>query len=404
MVAEVGDTKMEFAGLVLDNDDSLSENDDDELDGDAVSETELLQAFNKPYKLSVEKAVTLSRNYILHMSCTSDTEPSICIGLSDNTCEVYRLTTSGQLTKQATLDSHKDGVVNVKFSNNNSLYTGSADGCIKLWDLRDPLKSVVDFTDSSATNSNQVKQLTCFDVSPNNRLLCGGTELYEGDAYLLFWDIRNRKLLGGYWETHSNDITSVTFHPSDVNRLATGSTDGLINVYNLQEPTEDDALDGSLNTESSVDRVLWYGDSGVCCVTHTADLQLWDTALATRYHTFTRQQIAVAGQRQSAEHCYVAGVHSTSADGLLMLAGSNFHNGECVRTMTVQDNTQLIPCSILTGNRQRIRASWYNSSTGVLITGGEHSVLSVWQPGSTVSSSQLKSTTTKQKIHTQKPY
>lgn len=90
MVAEVGDTsilvmyyfvviiidvivlfvEMEFDGLCIDNDENSSENDGDESDGDTVSETELRQAFNKPYKLVEEKAVTLSRNYILHMSCT----------------------------------------------------------------------------------------------------------------------------------------------------------------------------------------------------------------------------------------------------------------------------------------------------------------------------------------------
>lgn len=382
MFAEVGDTKMEFDDLFIDNDENLSENDGDESDGDTVSETELRQAFNKPYNLVEEKAVTLSRNYILHMSCTSDSEPTTCLGLSDNTCAVYRLT-AGQLTKHTTLDSHRDTVVNVKFctTDNNLLYTGSTDGCIKLWDLRDPLKNVVEFTDSSANNSNQVKPLTCFDVSPNNRVLCAGTELYEGDAYLLFWDIRNSRLLGGYWESHTNDVTSVIFHPSNVNTLASGSTDGLINVYNLQETSEEDALDVSLNTECSVEQLVWYGQTSISCVTHTAQVQLWDTTEATRHHTFTREHITAGIQRKSAEHCYVAGVHTTKADGLLLLAGSNWHHGECVRTLTVQDNAQLTPSSVLTGNRQRIRASWYNSTSDMLITGGEQSIVSVWQPG-----------------------
>lgn len=53
------------------------------------------------------------------------------------------------------------------------------------------------------------KTFNCFDVSPNDRLLTAGTDLYEGDAYLLFWDIRNHKLLGGYWESHTDDITQV---------------------------------------------------------------------------------------------------------------------------------------------------------------------------------------------------
>lgn len=66
------------------------------------------------------------------------------------------------------------------------------------------------FVDTSDENG-QKKLLTCFDVSPDNRLLAAGTELYEADAYILFWDIRNTKLLGGYWESHTDDITDVNF-------------------------------------------------------------------------------------------------------------------------------------------------------------------------------------------------
>lgn len=60
------------------------------------------------------------------------------------------------------------------------------------------------------------------------------------------------KLLGAYWESHSDDVTAVKFHPDKFNFLATGSTDGLLNSFNLLEANEDDALLYSFNTESSV--------------------------------------------------------------------------------------------------------------------------------------------------------
>lgn len=66
--------------------------------------------------------------------------------------------------------------------------------------------------------------------------------------------MRSTKLLGAYWESHSDDITAVRFHPSQVYSLASGSTDGLVNVFNLREPEEDDALLYSFNTNSSVVR------------------------------------------------------------------------------------------------------------------------------------------------------
>jgi WD40 repeat protein len=76
----------------------------------------------------------------------------------------------------------------------------------------------------------------------------------DEDSFILFWDVRSggNKLLGAYWESHSDDVTAVRFHPEKFNSLATGSTDGLLNIFDLLQPNEDDALLYSLNTESSV--------------------------------------------------------------------------------------------------------------------------------------------------------
>lgn len=49
------------------------------------------------------------------------------------------------------------------------------------------------------------------DVSCNGRVLCAGSLLVEDDAYLVFWDQRNHNQpLGGYWNSHTEDITQVT--------------------------------------------------------------------------------------------------------------------------------------------------------------------------------------------------
>lgn len=80
----------------------------------------------------------------------------------------------------------------------------------------------------------------------------------------MFWDIRYKKheihyplssklnFLGGYWESHTDDITWLAFHPTMENALTSGSTDGLINIFDLKKSSEDEALKHSLNTESSV--------------------------------------------------------------------------------------------------------------------------------------------------------
>lgn len=54
-----------------------------------------------------------------------------------------------------------------------------------------------------------IKPYECMDVSCNGRVLCAGSQLVESDAYLVFWDQRVTKPLGGYWDSHTDDITQV---------------------------------------------------------------------------------------------------------------------------------------------------------------------------------------------------
>ncbi len=108
------------------------------------------------------------------------------------------------------------------------------------------------FIDTPETSGGKKKPLLSFDVSLGDQLLSAGTELVKEDSYLLFWDLRSTKLLGGFWESHSDDVTAVEFHGTQTHSIASGSTDGLLNVYNLLQPSEDDALLYSFNTESSV--------------------------------------------------------------------------------------------------------------------------------------------------------
>jgi len=110
------------------------------------------------------------------------------------------------------------------------------------------------------TENGKMKPLTSFDINCDDSLIAGGTEHIGGDAFILFWDIRksNSKigdsLLGGYWESHMDDITCLTFHPAKRTILSSSSMDGLINIFDLTQSSEDLALTYSLNTESSVVR------------------------------------------------------------------------------------------------------------------------------------------------------
>lgn len=74
-----------------------------------------------------------------------------------------------------------------------------------------------------------------------------------------------------------------------------GSIDGLINIYDLSKSCEDDALIETLNTESSVEQLLWFTENGkscISCITHVADLQLWNLIDTQPYQHITRTDLA----------------------------------------------------------------------------------------------------------------
>lgn len=66
-------------------------------------------------------------------------------------------------------------------------------------------------------------------------------------------------------------------------------------MYNLEESCEDDALQDTLNTESSIEKLIWYNESGtdgICCTTHTNDIQLWKLDGVQPFKHLKRNDIA----------------------------------------------------------------------------------------------------------------
>lgn len=70
----------------------------------------------------------------------------MALTLSNNTCKVFNLS-NNQFAKLTVLREHTDVISEIKFSSENSnlLYTGSNDGSVRLWDIRTPQKSSLQF-------------------------------------------------------------------------------------------------------------------------------------------------------------------------------------------------------------------------------------------------------------------
>jgi len=237
-----------------------------------------------------------------------------------------------------------------------------------------------------------VKPVNCFDINSNDRLICAGTDELSNNVYLLFFDIRERRLMGGFCDSHQEEITDVKFHPTDADRLASGSTDGLINIFDCKQEAEDDALLYSLNTCDSVNMLKWHQDNKLSCITNTNDLYLYDINSQDLLKKWGRPEITETMKRKSVMDCNIVDCHNIESE-MMFVCTSNYNKGECVRSIKFNEKS-LDPLANFTGNNQIIRSSLYNEKDNVYLMFGEGAIISVWKEGTSSnngsSSKQMK--------------
>lgn len=335
--------------------------------------------FKRSYKIVCEEAVSLQSVYVLHLDASfQSTSTKLVSGLSDYRCIVYDVGTYLKAVFSSTV--HQDVITDVKLSVEDPqiFYTGSLDGTIKLWDTRTPAKPALIFQDNSDGDAN-LKPISCFDVSADQKFVCGGSPLVEADSYLLFWDSRKSSVLGGYWETHTDDITQIKFSSRQTNLMLSGSTDGLVNLFDVSQSNEDDALVNSFNVDTAVRKLRWFDQEhtfGV--ITDMETVQMWHVDDAEPAQQFDRQMLGEAIKIKSWNNGYVCDIYSSSSKDTLILSGSNVGKGDYLKLSKFSED-KLNPYATFEKNKQLVRCSCYDASQDKFITAGESGIISVWQ-------------------------
>lgn len=91
-------------------------------------------------------------------------------------------------------------------------------------------------------------------------------------------DIRNTPVAKAtYKEVHSDDITELSFHATQPALLLSGSTDGLVNVYDTRITDEDEVVVQTFNHNSSVHHAAFLAPSSeILAISHDEKFALYD--------------------------------------------------------------------------------------------------------------------------------
>ncbi|XP_077982815.1 WD repeat-containing protein 89-like [Glandiceps talaboti] len=304
------------------------------------------------------------------LSSNNDGDPLIAAAGSNNSIKIC---SRNRLANVAHLKGHSETLTGIRFGhqNPNLVYTSSKDGTVRCWDVR-----------AKKSKAQQVftgypgNVFTSFDINCTDTIVCAGTEAVEEDAYLIFWDCRSTNLLGAYKESHSDDVTQVKFHPTNSDALATGSTDGLVCVFDISQRSEEDALVTTLNSESSVSRLDWCGANNeyLYCLTHSEEVMIWDAVESTRITKFDNVKQNLAERGVEIEYLVDCFYHS-GLKTLVVLAGTSGGN---LRLLTVGKEI-LHPVGTLNGGHGSVvRCLQWDNTTESLLTGGEDGMLCLW--------------------------
>eukprot|EP00003_Mantamonas_plastica_P002587 TRINITY_DN1197_c0_g1_i4.p1 TRINITY_DN1197_c0_g1~~TRINITY_DN1197_c0_g1_i4.p1 ORF type:complete len:724 (+),score=210.90 TRINITY_DN1197_c0_g1_i4:452-2623(+) len=125
------------------------------------------------------------------------------------------------------------------------MLSGSQDGSIKFWDIRDTSSSVVTFLGNSA----EVRDVQFSPFWPNFFVA-----VFDNGSIQL-WDIRKTSSCTQRIHGHDGPVLSVDWHPEDKMMIATGGRDRLVKVWNLNNGTSKPT--NTVQTIASVSRVKW---------------------------------------------------------------------------------------------------------------------------------------------------
>ncbi|NXX50530.1 WDR89 protein, partial [Tricholaema leucomelas] len=342
--------------------------------------------------LRIAKRSALSREpaYLLDIDVSKPTQSessrSVAVSCSNKSIRLYNRDTLNFLREYS---GHPGILSGVRFAHrcDSVVLSACSDGTVKCWDIRLATQKAVQLFSGYPANV-----FCSFDINSNDLIICAGTEKVEKDTFLVFWDARGitncasttKEPLGVYSESHNDDITKISFHPVEPNWVVSGSTDGLVNVFDINKDNEDDALISTCNSDSSVSFIGWSGKDykQVYCMTHDEGFCWWDIAQLDTEEPITLLHVLDVRDTVCIEndslHYLVGGLYHEKADKLFLIGGTSTGNIHLISCAT--DGLSLVG-TLSRGHSATVRSFCWNLTDESLLTGGEDAQLLLWKPG-----------------------
>ncbi|KAG5663405.1 hypothetical protein KAF25_001341 [Fusarium avenaceum] len=222
------------------------------------------------YSLTCADGLSLGRDvYVLEIHRTSVGLASISSDQFLSVLDPARLS-AGPVRRLPT-DHGNLTTLRVFDSNAALVCTAGENGTVGVWDLRQGA-NVVQFRASEAP----ILSMAC---NLDTKTIAVGTELQNHTASIHLWDVRSTpSSKAHYQEVHSDDVTDLSFNPSNPALLMSGSTDGLVNVYDTRVADEDDLIVQTCNADASVHRAAWLSATEVATLSHDERCALYDVS------------------------------------------------------------------------------------------------------------------------------
>ncbi|KAK6539413.1 hypothetical protein TWF694_009638 [Orbilia ellipsospora] len=267
----------------------------------------------------------------------------------------------------------------------NILFTAGRDGTARLWDVRVGFETAV----RSFKKGSSRAAVLSLDVCKTRGLVGVGTELTGTSAEVIVWDLEGREKMS-YVESHNDDVTQLAFHPTTPHLLLSGSTDGLINIYNMTITEEDDALHQVINHGSSIHHAGFLSSEAIYGLSHDETLSVYK--LADEREEVEEPQPVVFGDVRGRLGCeYAVDVllrgRESSGTGILVV-GSHSEGWVDLHSLKVggdgkwgiggEDVVRLVG-----GHGEEIvRCLYLDDASATVFTGGEDGLIKAWRPAS----------------------